>query len=198
MHSISILGVSNLQETSFSGPKTVTRKVSTTSAKNLTTVTVIQPDERTSSSRLASNGSGDEMSPWHVTSGAAPPLVPRKTPARRISAAEQRRVITTELWCVCLSRGMNWVVCWMAVQSTDGTDQQTGYAVADFWGSAMLSHDNGSEFAGENKQPCHHDGVIMHLPISLAERTSRWLCSRLMELVQYRRRFVRQCCAFTC
>ena len=51
----------------------------------------------------------------------------------------------------------------------------------------MLSHDNGSEFAGENKQPCHHDGVIMHLPISLAERTSRWLCSRLMELVQYRR-----------
>jgi len=94
-----VLGLTILQETSFSGPKTVTRKVSTSSAKNSTAmlVTVVQPDV-TSPNRLPSNGSGDELSPWHVSVGAE--SGPRKTmaPPRRVTSTEQRRVITTELW----------------------------------------------------------------------------------------------------
>ncbi|KAI0225008.1 hypothetical protein LSAT2_024036, partial [Lamellibrachia satsuma] len=91
---------SMLVETSFSGPKTVTRKVSTSSAKNSSAmlVTVVQPDV-TPPARLPSNGSGggDELSPWHVSVGSEPG--PRKTvaPPRRVSSTEQRRVITTEL-----------------------------------------------------------------------------------------------------
>lgn len=110
-----VLGLSILQETSFSGPKTVTRKVSTSSAKNSSAmlVTVVQPDV-TPPARLPSNGSGggDELSPWHVSVGSEPG--PRKTvvPPRRVSSTEQRRVITTELWYTFHSHNEHYAATW--------------------------------------------------------------------------------------
>jgi len=66
-------------ETSFSGGKAVTRKVSTTSVKNAKQGSVSQVVTVTSQSRAVSPPA-PELSPWHVTSGPEPVTGPAARP----------------------------------------------------------------------------------------------------------------------